>query len=223
MANFGNAIINLRTADNKAIVGGAVGLFTKSFGQLLYHGLGIPAKIGAVFGGLWVSAFALTTLDTSNRLARYAFQEIVESFRGFLGGVVDVLQNRWVGSLVAALLGFYFIKYGGAAYTALWAGFAGTNQLLASIAMLTAANWVKRVQKASGATLAMVFLPAVFLWVTVFSALVWYLFKVVPVQAAAIKGILGAFVVLMLILSVILLVNFWTTLNKEYKPSEEMA
>lgn len=219
MAQYGNLIINLKTADGKAIVGGAGGLFTKSFGALLNAAYGVPNKVGTTLGGLWLSAFVLTTLDTTNRLARYAFQELVEPLKGVSKGLHDFLANRWVASIIAALLGFFLIKYGGNAYTALWAGFAGTNQMLASIALLTGASWAKRVQKASGGTLALVLVPAMFLWITVFVALIWYLIKVVPTQAPAIKPILGTFVVVEIILAVYLLVGFFRSYNKEYKPA----
>jgi len=62
MAKYGNMIINLKDANGKAIVGGALGLFTKSFGKFLYGALRVPENIGTVFGGLWASAFVLTTL-----------------------------------------------------------------------------------------------------------------------------------------------------------------
>jgi carbon starvation protein len=219
MAQYGNLIINLKTADGKAIVGGAGGLFTKSFGALLNAAYGVPNKVGVVLGGLWLSAFVLTTLDTTNRLARYAFQELVEPLKGVSKGLHDFLANRWVASIIAAFLGFFLIRYGGNAYTALWAGFAGTNQMLASIALLTGASWAKRVQKASGGTLALVLVPAIFLWITVFVALIWYLIKVVPTQAPAIKPILGTFVAVEIILAVYLLVGFFRSYNKEYKPA----
>ena len=219
MAQNGNLIINLTTADKKAIVGGAGGLFTKSFGALLNAAYGVPTKVGTVLGGLWLSAFVLTTLDTTNRLARYAFQELVEPLKGVSKGLHDFLANRWVASIIAAALGFFLIAKGGNAYTALWAGFAGTNQMLASIALLTGASWAKRVQKASGGTLALVLVPAMFLWITVFVALIWYLIKVVPTQAPAIKPILGTFVVVEIILAVYLLVGFFRSYNKEYKPA----
>jgi len=219
MAQYGNLIINLKTADGKAIVGGAGGLFTKSFGALLNAAYGVPNKVGTTLGGLWLSAFVLTTLDTTNRLARYAFQELVEPLKGVSKGLHDFLANRWIASIIAAALGFFLIAKGGNAYTALWAGFAGTNQMLASIALLTGASWAKRVQKASGGTLALVLVPAMFLWITVFVALIWYLIKVVPTQTAAIKPILGAFVVVEIILAVYLLVGFFRSYNKEYKPA----
>ncbi|MGC8788336.1 MAG: carbon starvation CstA family protein [Caldisericum sp.] len=221
MAQYGNLIINLKDASGKAIVGGAGGLFTKSFGELLKAAYGVPARVGIVLGGLWLSAFVLTTLDTTNRLARYAFQELVEPLKNVSKGLHDIFHNRWVASIIAAALGFFLIRYGGNAYTALWAGFAGTNQMLASIALLTGANWVKRVQKVSGGTLLLVLIPAMFLWLTVFVALIWYLIKVVPAQAAAIRPILGAFVVIEIVLAVYLLVGFFRTYNKEYKPLME--
>jgi len=203
-------------------IGGALGLFTKSFGLML-NSLGIPVKIGATFGGLWASAFVLTTLDTTNRLARYAFQELVEPVKKVSTGLHRFLADRWVASIIAAALGFYLIAKGGNAYTALWAGFAGANQLLASIAMLTAANWAKRVQKASGGVLAAILIPAVFLWITVFAALIWFLVVIIPVTAIAIRGILAGFVVVMLILDILLVINFFRSFGKEYKEAEAKA
>ncbi|MBP8612678.1 MAG: carbon starvation protein A [Candidatus Atribacteria bacterium] len=224
MAKYGNLIINLKDANGKAIVGGALGLFTKSFGKFLYGALRVPENIGTVFGGLWASAFVLTTLDTTNRLARYAFQEIVEPLKKTSVGVYNVLHNNWVASIIPAAVGFYLIAKGGNAYTALWAGFAGTNQLLATIALLTATNWVKRALHVSGSTIALVLVPAIFLWVTVFTALIWYLIKIVPTYTiASVRIILGAFVVIMLILDIFLVVNFFMTYNKEYKPAKEKA
>jgi len=210
--SIGAAIINHKDIG----IGGALGIFTKSFGQML-NTLGIPVKIGATFGGLWASAFILTTLDTTNRLARYAWQEIFDPLKSFSKGLHRIITNRWVGSIIAAAAGLYLIMKGGNAYTALWAGFAGANQLLASIAMLTAANWAKRVQKVSGGILAAVLIPAIFLWITVFAGLIWYLIKVIPASDVSIRGILGGFVVVMLVLDLLLVFNFFRSFGKEYK------
>jgi len=203
-------------------IGGALGIFTKSLGLML-NKLGIPVNIGTTFGGLWASAFVLTTLDTTNRLARYAFQELVEPIKKVSVGLHGFLANRWVASVLAAALGLFLIMYGGNAYTALWAGFAGANQLLASIAMLTAASWAKNVQKASGAMIAAVLIPAFFLWITVFVALIWFLFNVVPTVAPALKVILGGFVVLMLVLDIWLVINFFINYNAGHKAAPEKA
>jgi len=208
----GAAVIN----SSNVGIGGALGIFTKSFGQML-NVIGFPVKLGITLGGLWVSAFVLTTLDTTNRLARYAFQELVEPIKKVSKGLHGFLTDRWVASILAAAFGFFLIAKGGNAYTALWAGFAGANQLLASIAMLTAATWVKNVQKASKGMLAAVLIPAFFLWITVFSALIWFLVKVVPATTPVLQVILGGFVVIMLVLDVFLVINFFKNYNQGKK------
>ena len=194
-------------------IGGALGIFTKSFGQML-NVIKIPVKLGETLGGLWASAFVLTTLDTTNRLARYAFQELVEPLKKVSKGLHGVLADRWVASIFAACFGWFLIAKGGNAYTALWAGFAGANQLLASIAMLTAATWVKKVQKVGKGMLAAVLIPTFVLWVTVFAALVWFLFVIVPVTAAALQVVLGGFIILMLVLDIWLMFNFFKSWNE---------
>lgn len=209
---YGAAIIN-----NKDIgIGGALGLFTKSFGQMV-NKIGIPVKMGVIFGGLWASCFVLTTLDTTNRIARYAWQEIFEPLKKVSNILHKIITNRWVASIISASLGLFLIMKGGNAYTALWAGFAGANQLLASIAMLTAANWVKRVQNVSGGIFLAVLIPALFLWITVFAGLIWYLIYVIPASDVAIRGILAGFIVVMLILDLFLVFKFFTSLTKKYE------
>jgi carbon starvation protein len=194
-------------------IGGALGIFTKSFGQLL-NVIKVPVKLGETLGGLWASAFVLTTLDTTNRLARYAFQELVEPIKKVSKGLHGILADKWVASIFAACFGWFLIAKGGNAYNALWAGFAGANQLLASIAMLTAATWVKKVQKVGKGMLTAVLIPTFFLWVTVFVALIWFLFVIVPVTAAALQVVLGGFVILMLVLDIWLMYNFFKSWNE---------
>lgn len=214
----GAAVINSKDIG----IGGALGIFTKSFGQLL-NVIKVPVKLGVTLGGLWASAFVLTTLDTTNRLARYAFQELVEPLKKVSKGLYGILADKWVASIFAALLGLWFITKGGNAYNALWAGFAGANQLLASIAMLTAATWVKNVQKVGKGMLAAVLIPTFILWVTVFVALIWFLFVIVPVTAAALQVVLGAFVVLMLVLDLWLVFNFFKSWNQGQKNTTAKA
>lgn len=218
LGQVGAAVINSKDIG----IGGPLGIFTKSFGQML-NVIGVPVKLGMTLGGLWASAFILTTLDTANRLARYAFQELVEPIKKVSKPLHAFLADRWVASTLAAGIGFFLIVKGGNAYNALWAGFAGANQLLASIAMLTAATWAKNVQKASAGTLAAVLIPAFFLWITVFAALIWFLFKVVPAVAPALRVILGGFVIIMLVLDIWLVFNFFVNYNKGQKVSAEKA
>jgi carbon starvation protein len=83
--------------------------------------------------------------------------------------------------------------------------------------MLTAATWVKNAQKASTGMLAAVLIPAFFLWITVFSALIWFLVKVVPATTPVLQVILGGFVVIMLVLDVFLVINFFKNYNQGKK------
>ena len=95
--------------------------------------------------------------------------------------------------------------------------------MLASIAMLTAATWVKKVQKVGKGMLAAVLIPTFVLWVTVFAALVWFLFVIVPVTAAALQVVLGTFVVLMLVLDLWLVFNFFKSWNEGQKNTTAKA
>jgi carbon starvation protein len=205
-AYLGNTYVKAANA-----VGGTLAVFTKSYGLMLNKALTIPAAFGATFAGLWVSAFVMTTLDTTNRLGRYAWTELWEPVKKASTGLYAFLTNRWVASIVVAAIGLWLAW--GNTYTVLWAGFAGTNQLLASIAMLTAAVWVKNVQKAGKWATAVV-IPALFLWITVFVSLVWYLIKVVPTLAAATKVPMYIFTIVMLILDLVLVAQFFISYRK---------
>jgi len=200
-------------------VGGATGIFTNSFGKMT-TAIGIPEQIGSTFAGLWVSAFVLTTLDTAVRLARYAWSEIWEPVKRVSEGFYKFIADKWVASIIAACLGLSLIW--GGSYLVLWPGFAGSNQLLASIAMITAAIWVKRVQKAKPAWQMAVLIPALFLWITVTIGLIWYLFVVVPSIAVALnKYMLGGFTAIMLILNFILVADFLSGWRKGPLPEAE--
>jgi carbon starvation protein len=192
-------------------VGGAAGMFTKSYGEMV-KAVGVPGKIGSTFAGLWLSAFVLTTLDTSNRLARFAWQELFEFTKKTSPGLHAVLTNRWLASFIAAFLGTWFVWYGG--YASLWPGFAGSNQLLASIALLTATLWVKNVQMAKRSFQLLVLIPALALWITVFSGLVWYVIVVVPSLKAQIRVPMYLFVIVMLLLAIVLLIDFFTAFRR---------
>ncbi len=187
-------------------VGGALGVFTRSFGKMTTS-VGLSEKVGTTFAGLWVSAFVLTTLDTSVRIARYAWGEIWEPVKKVSEGFHNFIANKWAGSIIAAGLGLLLVW--GGSYTILWPGFAGSNQLLASIAMITAAIWVRQVQKAKTGWQMAVLIPALFLWITVTVALFWFLLVVIPKTTPVFnKYMLGGFTVIMLILNVILFIDF---------------
>jgi carbon starvation protein len=188
-------------------VGGPVGIFSKAYGEMTSAVLHLPKDLMVLVAAMWVAAFAMTTLDTTNRLARYTFTELMEPFRHSAPGTYRFLTNRWVASLVPAFLGIWLAWSG--AWATLWPAFGGANQMLASIALMTAAAWAIRVQKARGIN---VLIPALFLWLTVSLAIVWYLFTVVPAfyVKEPVKAIaIGTMMVVMLVLNLLLLYDYF--------------
>ncbi|WP_290900152.1 carbon starvation protein A [Ferroglobus sp.] len=185
---------------------GKVGIFAQSYGMSWFDAFGVDVKIGTVFAGLWVSAFALTTLDTTNRLARFTWSEIVaevvkdESAR-------RVLSNRWLASLLAAAIGIGLAKTGN--WTIIWPAFGGANQMLAAIALMTSGLWVRNVLAVKGVMRYLVLAPALFLWLTVTLAYVWFIVVVKPSSAVY------TIVVIELLLAFMLFYEFGRAVKRE--------
>lgn len=190
------AYFGLRYLPAASAVGGALGLFIRSFGLAVQDTLGIPSQLATVFSGLWVTGFVLTSADTGVRVARFAWSEFFQFLKGSHGSLHRLLTDRWVASGVVAAL-VLWLSWGGA-YSRLWPAFGGANQMIAAIALMTAALWVTRVQRVAGAYAWAVVIPAWALWVTVSAALAWYLWAV-PANAL-VKG----FVVIELVLAAVL-------------------
>jgi len=158
--------------------GGPAGIFAKTFGAAVGTALHLPIKALIIFAGLWITSFALTTLDTTVRLARFTWSEIME----YVKLEKTALNNTWIASGIAAVLGFGLAWSG--AYLVLWPAFSGVNQMLASIAMMTVAAWVIKDLKAPKRYQTTVLAPALFLWITVTLALLIYVAYVAPVTMA---------------------------------------
>ena len=94
-----------------------------------------------------------------------------------------MLVNKWVASTILAVLGVLLAAT--KQFLVIWPAFAGMNQLLASLALMTIAIWTAKVQKATGLGKALVIAPAVFLWITVTIALIWYEVVVIPALVKA--------------------------------------
>ncbi|MAG59069.1 MAG: carbon starvation protein A [Planctomycetes bacterium] len=96
--------------------------------------LGIPHELAEAFIAVLVVSFALTTLDSATRLLRYNVGEIGESLK------LPILRDRHAASGIAvvaiAFFAFYEIE-GKAMGMVLWGLFGTTNQLLASLTLLT--------------------------------------------------------------------------------------
>lgn len=172
IAAFGTAALG-----DKIFATPAIPRFVQSFAKMVSTELPfLPFNFMTLFAAVWVSTFALTTLDTTNRLGRYIVQEMALPMKDKNPGAYKFFNNKWVASLIIAFIGIFLARSGG--YSVLWPAFSGANQLLASIVMLTVAIWVKK--KLDPKYTMTVLIPAIFLWVTVTLALIWYEIVIIP-------------------------------------------
>jgi len=167
----------------------------------------IPTKLVKIIAGLWISAFALTTLDTTNRLARYCLVEMLAPLKNTAEAAYGFFTNRWTASLIPAAIGIYLAW--SKQFTILWPSFSAANQLIASIALMTGAAYAAKKLKSKFAVMAVA--PAWFLWLTVTCAIVWFMAVVMPGAIAKAAGpgwtvqiIMG----IMLLLNVLFIVDF---------------
>jgi len=178
-------------------------LFVQSYADMVgasFMGF-IPTLYVKVIAGMWVASFAMTTLDTTNRLARYCVTEMAAPLKDKATGLFNFLTNRWVASVIPAALGIWLAATGN--WLIIWGSFGAANQLIASIALMTGAAYVAKRMKSSFANIAVV--PAFLLWVTVTAAMIWFIFNV---QIGAIAKKPGPGWTVMIILVAMFVLNF---------------
>ncbi len=161
----------------------------------------LPAKIVKIIAGMWVASFAMTTLDTTNRLARYCLSEMALPLKDKASGLYSLLTNRWVASVIPAAIGIWLAASGN--WLIIWGSFGAANQLIASIALMAGAAYAAKKLQSSFANSAVI--PAWLLWITVTAAILWFIIVVQPGAIAA-KPVPGWTV--MVILCIMLLLNF---------------
>lgn len=118
---------------------GPVTMFSKGLGSVIST-VGISEDLAVTFVALTVSAFALTTLDTCTRLARFTFQEYFEDIDTKAGRMF--VGNRYLPTLIVVILSMLLLASGG--FTTLWPIFGSANQLLAALALLAVAVWLSK-------------------------------------------------------------------------------
>ncbi len=175
-----------------------------SYAYAVNAAFGWDIVVMAIFATLWITGFALTSLDTATRLGRYAWQELMVPLKEKAAGAYKVLANKWVAAAILAIIGIALAW--SKQFLIIWPAFAGMNQLLSSLALMTVAVWVAKVQKASGLGKFLVIAPAVFMWFTVTIALLWYEAVVVPAMMAAggLKAVTAIVVAIVTAIGVIL-------------------
>jgi carbon starvation protein len=125
--------------------------------------LNISHDVAITFAALAVSAFALTTLDTCTRLARFSFQEFFEIAKGREKSLLA--SNRYVGTTVTVACSVIFLLSGKS--DAIWPVFGSANQMLAALALLAVSVWLAQTKRGNLHTL----LPMFFMFAVTLTAL----------------------------------------------------
>jgi carbon starvation protein len=177
--------------------GGPINVFADGVGYFLTS-LGISHAVGKQFGALALSAFALTTLDTATRLGRFIFQEFFME----AGKEDSVMTNRFVATTITVALGGILAFYG---WKIIWPMFGSANQLLAALALITVAVWLKK----SGRNYIMLVVPIIFM----FTATLTAIFFLVRNNFAAGNYILVVIGIALFILAIVLIKHAVTSLS----------
>ena len=109
------------------------------------EGTGLPRETVYTLITLAVSAFALTSLDSVARVGRLAFQELFTGTGEVKPGpLATLLANRYVATFFTLLTGYLLARRG---YADIWPLFGSANQLLAALAMIACAVFLKRTRR----------------------------------------------------------------------------
>jgi carbon starvation protein len=132
------AIIAVASVWNKVgdIKGGAFAIYATGIAEML-NVVGLPVALGITFFTLAASAFALTSLDTACRLARYSLQELSKC-EGF--DKVPGLGNRYAATGVTLVASGGLLFSG--QFSQIWPMFGAANQLVAGLTFLAIAAWM---------------------------------------------------------------------------------
>jgi carbon starvation protein len=183
-------------------------LFSKGLGGII-SSLGISEPFAVGFVALTVSAFALTTLDTCTRLARFTLQEYFEDMPQPAAQVMA--KNRYLSTTIVVILSVLLLASG--EFEKLWPIFGSANQLLAALALLTVGVWL--IKKNISATF--VTIPMFFMFTVTLASLglfAWKNFQDEGYILASIASILFLLAIALILLAI-------RSLKKEVKDSEQ--
>jgi carbon starvation protein len=175
--------------------GNAVTTFARG-AAVFFGALGIPQELGIVFASLAVSTFLLTTLDTCVRLGRF----LVEESFGWRGPASRYGVTLLIVIVTGVLVMQKYTNIKGElvpAWQALWPLFGATNQLLAALALVTVAVFLR----SRGIPSAFAFVPAAIMVAMPVSAFIIMAFDQhldwFQRGASAVQVVLGVFIILM--------------------------
>jgi carbon starvation protein len=109
--------------------------------------LGLPENIIFTLITLAVSAFALTSLDSVARVGRLAFQELFTEAQNDgkkPSPAAAFLSNKLTATVATLIFGYLLAKMG---YANVWPLFGSANQLLAALALISCAVFLKKTKR----------------------------------------------------------------------------
>jgi carbon starvation protein len=139
--------------------GAALAVFAGGLAKFLGQ-IGIPETFGIAYGSVFLTIMALTIMQLVVRFMRVASAELV-------GDAVPAMKNVHVGTIVALLLTILFVWI--IPWLAIWGAFGASNQLMAGLALLLIALWLK----SEGRRNAWALYPSYFMIVTDMAALIY--------------------------------------------------
>lgn len=174
--------------------GGPINVFSDGLGTFMAT-LHIPFAVGKNFTALAISAFALTSLDTATRLARFIFQELISDFEKKDNiKTIQLLSNKYIATLITVFISA-FLGFRG--YQVIWPIFGSANQLLSALALLALSVWLKK----NGKNYKITLIPMIFMFAVTLTALGFLIY-------ANLKNyILLFFAVVLFIFAIILLIE----------------
>jgi len=175
--------------------------------------LGLPQNIVYTLVTLSISAFALTSLDSCARIGRLAFQELfMNDKKSSL--LVKILCNKYFATTATLAMGYSLALRG---YQDIWPLFGSANQLLAALALIACAVFLKKTNR-SGFPL---YIPFAFMLAVTFFALGISIYKLaskIPENfVVAADGMQLLFAVLLLGLGIVVAVKGVKALKQQNK------
>jgi carbon starvation protein len=190
--------------------GAALAVFAGGLAKFLNR-IGVPETFGTAYGSVFLTIMALTIMQLVVRFMRVASAELV-------GDQIPIMKNIHVGSIVALLLTILFVWI--IPWLAIWGAFGASNQLMAGLALLLIALWLK----SEGKKNAWALYPAYFMIVTDMAALIYLAyvnFSKLPAattaQATLASALLGIIALVLIVAAGILLWDGWKALQAPRK------
>lgn len=143
--------------------GGPVNAFSQGTATFM-TAIGLDFNLSKEFVALTISAFALTTLDTATRLGRFIFQEMVTTKAGANSPLGKAVSNSYVATGITIALAWIMST---GSYLTIWPIFGTANQMLAALALLAIAAWLKKSKRNH----LMITIPMYFMFAVTFCSL----------------------------------------------------